>query len=69
MVAAQATTMKKAMMSVTMQPMITSQRASGYSPGGDALFDHRGLQVELHPGRDGGADQAHDHGDVAGIAT
>ncbi len=33
----------------------------------NALLDDRRLQVELHPGRDGGADQADDHDQIAGV--
>src|ERR1035441_7728152 len=35
--------------------------------GGDAFFHHGRLQVELHPGRDGGAHHADQHIDVAGF--
>ncbi len=34
----------------------------------DALFDDGGLQVELHPRGDGGADDADGHVDVGGVA-
>src|ERR1035441_5330469 len=35
--------------------------------GGDALFHHGRLQVELHPGRDGRAHHADQHVDIAGF--
>src|ERR1035438_9932399 len=35
--------------------------------GGDALFHHGRLEVELHPGRDGGAHHADQHIDIAGF--
>ena len=37
-------------------------------PDGDAFLDNRGLQVELHPRRDGGADDPDGHVDV-GLVT
>ena len=53
--------MKNAITSVTMQPKITSTAAEAVVAFRDALLDDGRLQVELHPWRDGGADQADDH--------
>jgi len=35
----------------------------------DSFFDDRRLQVKLHPRRDGGADQSHNHQEVLRIAV
>jgi hypothetical protein len=67
MAPAQATMMKKAITEVMMQPTITSMRDFGVLLRRDALLHHGRLQVELHPGRDGGAHHADQHVDVARI--
>ena len=35
----------------------------------DALFHHGGLQIKLHPGSDGRADQADDHVQVVRVES
>ena len=68
-VAAQATTMKNAITSVTTQPRITSSAAQRVVRFRNALLHHGRLQIELHPRRDGGADQSHDHDQVVRIGV
>ena len=58
--------MNHATMSVKMQPEITSMREALYCRLGHAFFDDRRLQIELHPGSDGGSDDSDRHVQIAG---
>ena len=60
--------MNQATTSVKRQPRITSQRDARYCRARDAFLDDRRLQVELHPRRDGRADQADHHVEIAVVA-
>ncbi len=56
--------MNQATMSVKMEPTMTSEARGFVLADADPLFDDGGLQVELHPRGDGGADDADGHVDV-----
>jgi hypothetical protein len=59
--------MKNAITEVITQPTMTSMRDSAYSLAVIPFLHHCRLQVELHPGRDGGSHHADQHVDVAGL--